>query len=353
MSAPSIAGTPALYWWAGTMTGHPRLSFPRRALCKLRAKLLRTPVVLPPVDTPPAEARQLARPTSTGLGDMLLAWLMPMTVARMMGWNLRIPVPGLAGGVQDDPLRARLNAALLSAQLRLPAHVSLADAEEIPADCQWFHTAEPESFVNACRETSFATIPRWIRRQLRRDEYLETHRQVAAELRAPFNWPDSPRSPAPPYGALHIRRRDKGDLPDADRLREIIRELSGAYRHWLVVSDCAIARRQTAELLGQLGCAPLTDPAAGTPGDAAERLFADFRGLIGAGVVVSSVARAWSAFPYAATSIGGGALLFTLDRSPVWEMLRAYSPSPIPHVYFGPAGASQLRRSAGLPPAAR
>jgi hypothetical protein len=302
------------------------------------------------VDTPPEEARPFVRPTSTGLGDMLLAWLMPMTVARMMGWNLRIPVPELAGGVRDDPLRARLTAALLSTHLPLPPHVSLVDAEEIPAEAPWFHTAEAESFLNACRETSFATIPRWIRRQLRRDDYLAAHRQLAAELSLPRNLAHEPRPPVPPYGALHIRRRDKGDLPDVDRLREIIRELSVSFRHWLVVSDCAIARRQTEELLGHLGCTPIPNPRASAPGDATERLFADFRGLIGARVVVSSVARAWSAFPYAATSIGGGSLVFTLDRSPVWEMLRAYSPSRIPNRYFGPAGARQLRRSAAFPP---
>jgi hypothetical protein len=64
--------------------------------------------------------------------------------------------------------------------------------------------------------------------------------------------------------------------------------------------------------------------------------------------VVSSVAQSWSAFPYAATRCSRAPLFFTLPNSPVWRVLRAYSPEPIPDVHVGLSEAKLVL--AELPP---
>jgi hypothetical protein len=327
------------------MTGHLRLSPVRRVVCKLRARLTGDPLVLPAVDVTPEEARAHARPTTTGLGDMLLSWMMPMTVARLMQWHLRVPVPRLAGGVRYEPTRPRLTAAVLSANFNWPRNVELVDTDEIPSAENWFHTAEAECFLNACRETSFQTIPKWIRKQLNHADYLAAYDDVASELgRCPAST-QGVTDPSLPYLAVHMRRKDKGDVADEPELVRMIRTTARHFNHALVVSDDLLVREQTSRLLEAQGLTVLPQPVDPTSLDVSQRLFRDFHCLVRAKLIISSVAQGWSAFPYAAARMGQVPLLFTLEKSPVWRVLRAYSSRNISSVHLGPAGAEEACRS--------
>src|SRR4051812_21088373 len=89
--APARAEAGALVWWAGVATVLPRgslvpptgsrwlrrwneLRLDELPLLSSRRPVFRYPHIAP------GEARRLAKPTCTGLGDLLSSWLMPMTL---------------------------------------------------------------------------------------------------------------------------------------------------------------------------------------------------------------------------------------------------------------------------------
>jgi hypothetical protein len=337
MTRPSVD-----YWWAGIVTVLPRGTVIPPATGRWACRwnefrwFLDRPRVFPWPVISRGEARAKALPTCTGFGDLLCSWMMPIALGDLMGWNVRIPVPRRAGGIHHDPGRAALTPAWFNAHLDLPPHVQLVAAEAAPEDVDWFCTVEPQWYLNSCMETSFWTIPYWLRSDgIDRARYYERYRHVARGLLRPGDLP--PRFDGAPYLALHARRGDRGELSDDQALQQTLRALSPRFRHWAVISDDGPTLRRYTALLGALGC--ITQDAA-EPGsnDSADRFMADFRALVGAAGVVSSVKGGWSAFPYAATRISGAPLLVAVDvrEARVWRLFKAYSPVAIDGVHVGP-----------------
>jgi hypothetical protein len=322
----------ATVWWAGTAAVLPRGSLVpptgSRWLRRFNEMRLRTarPIFAAPRITP-TEARRLATPTSTGLGDLLGAWTMPMALAALQGWRLRIPVPANAGGLHHDPSRARLTPERLHEAFAFPEHVTLVSAEAAPDGADWCCTLAAQWHLDACTETSYETIPWWLREAVDRHEYYEACRTITRALDAPTD--------GPPYCALHARRQDRGAPGDDAALREIASSMASRCPEWAVLSDDPGTLAHLRELLADAGCrvvAPGRDP-----GDELDRTIADFRTLVGARVVVASVRGGWSAFPYAATRISGAPLVLTeaLADSIIWRVIRAQSRVPISGVHHG------------------
>jgi len=334
-----------LRWWAGIATVLPPNSIipptGRRwtdRLNELRCALGRPPV-FPWPEIPRQVARSLAKPTSTGFGDLLCAWMMPMTVAGLLGWRLRIPVPLDAGGIRHSPGRPSLRAAWLQDRLNLPSGVELVSKDDAPFDCDWFCTIEQQWHLNSCMETSFDTIPSWIRSLgIERAKYYSLYRYIASTLLSPGGARE--RRDAHVL-AVHARRDDRGDPKDEPRLDSALKLLAQRYRNWVVVSDDEQTRERITSSLERLGCALVT-AAAARAGDPAERLFADFQALTTAAGVVCSVKGGWSAFPYAATRISGAPLLISseLKEARVWRVMSVHSKVPIQGIFFGAAGVS-------------
>lgn len=323
------------FWWAGIATVLPRGSLlPRRGPFLLRRwNELRLehgprPVFRYP-SAAPHEARVRARPTTTGLGDVLCAWMMPMALSRLWGKGVRIPVPFAAGGTQHEPSRPRLTAARLEQSFDFPSFTSLVPVEAAPDGEPWVCAVSQQWHLDSCMETSYDTIPSWVRGGVDRHEYYAAYREVARNLVAGV-------APAfadgRPYWALHARRGDRG-APHAgeDTLAEAVASRSG---DWVVVSDDPATAAALRHGLAARGCTVADVPAAE---DAYDRAVSDLRLLVGARVVVSSVRGGWSAFPYAATRISGSPLVITepLAQSLPWRIIRAHSPIPIAGVFHG------------------
>jgi len=144
-----------LYWWAGIASVLPRTSaIPATGKRwvdrwnELRWALARPPV-FPWPDVSKVEARALAKPTCSGFGDLICAWMMPMTVTDIMGWQLRIPVPQVAGGIHHEPHRPLLTAEWFRTKIDLPPHVELVPGEGAPDDCEGFCTVEPQWYLTS------------------------------------------------------------------------------------------------------------------------------------------------------------------------------------------------------------
>lgn len=339
-------------WWAGIVTVLPRASAipPAEGRWAYRWNELRWLLDRPPVFPWPSigreEARRLAAPACTGLGDLLCAWMMPMALGDLMGWSVRIPVPARAGGIHHDPGRPALTPEWFHARFAIPPHVELVAAEAAPEGADWFCAIEPQWYLNSCMETSYHTIPSWLRsRGLEQAEYYRRYRRVARGLLPARSV--APLSEGAPYLALHARRRDRGEPQDEQALHRILESLSERFRQWVVVSDDRVARERLSESLAALGgtVLPVPGPAAIDSGD---DLMADFRALVGAAGVVSSVKHGWSAFPYAATRISGAPLLIASRpaEARVWRLFRAYSAAPLQGVWVGPSGAEPFRAEA-------
>jgi hypothetical protein len=279
-----------------------------------------------------AEAFRLCEPTSSGLGDLLGAWMMPMTLAELKGWRLRIPVPGNAGGIHHDPSRERLTPGWFHEAFDLPAGVELVDAERVPNGSRWFCSLTPQWHLDVCMETSYYVIPWWLRTEVERDEYYDVYGRVARNL---LGSRSSTTFDGPPYGALYARRRDRGPTEDDAAIRLLVSALRQRWREWAVVSDDDNAALTLRRLLVEAGCS--VQRSTESSQDALTAMKRDFATLAGAQVVVSSVNGGWSAFPYAATRISGAPLVTVdgLERSDVWRVIRAHSPVPIAGVHHG------------------
>jgi len=345
--------TENLYWWAGIASVLPLTTAipmnPNRWINRwneLRWAIGHSRIFPSPTISKEA-AKCLAKPTTTGLGDMICAWLMPMTVAAMLGWKLRIPVPRFAGGVRDNPQRPPLPSAFFRSRFNLPSHVELIDAETIPSECEWFCTVEQQWFLNSCMETSFDTIPCWLRsRSLQRADYYDCYRAIATSLLRPEKTDVDEKKGDTPFLALHARRGDKGNAGDKDDLAKILQLLAEDFKHWVVVSDDQNTRNELMQVLESLGCrfvSSLYADLSSKPGS--DHLFADFRATVAACGVVCSVRGGWSAFPYAATRISGAPLLFSTEvaSARVWRMFRAYSKIPIKGTYLGLPETAEFR----------
>jgi hypothetical protein len=199
-------------------------------------------------------------------------------------------------------------------------------------------------------ETSYDTIPWWLRGNVNRLEYYDTYQRVARRL---FHAPATLFDDGRPYCALHARRAGRGRPDDDQALGEIVSALAPYCSDWTIVSDDP----QTASMLRRWLRAPscrLADPPNSTPDGSAvdagahrrARLLRDFTTLVGARAVVCSVEGGWSAFPYAATRISGAPLVFTepLETSIVWRIIRAHSRVPVVGVHHGPVGVAESLR---------
>jgi hypothetical protein len=221
-------------------------------------------------------------------------------------------------------------------------------AERAPDDEEWFCTVVQQWHLNSCMETSYDTIPWWLRGDIDRCEYYNAYRHLARGLvRPPLSVFDDGR----PYCALHARRTDRGRPGDDQALREIVSALAPSYRDWVVVSDDPETTSMLGTLLRAAQCtvADLPDSAAaGSATDPAAEsragLIQDFTALVGARAIVCSVRYGWSAFPYAATRISGAPLVLTepLERSTVWRLIRAHSRVPVRGVHHGPVGVLEF-----------
>jgi hypothetical protein len=353
--APTHVEPEPLLWWAGVATVLPRGSLVpptgtrwlRRwnelRLDELPLRSSGRPVFRYP-QLAPGEARRLAKPACTGLGDLLCSWMMPMTVSELKGWQVRIPVPTRAGGVHHDPSRPRLTPEWLHEAFKLPSRVRLVAAETAPEGAEWFCTVEQQWHLNGCMETSYDTIPWWVRSDVDRREYYETYRSVARGLARPTR---SVFADGRAYCALNARRRDRGVPGDDAALREVVSSIAQRWRAWAVVSDDERTASALRRLLREAGCAVArTDADEDAAGDYAA-LKRHFITLAGAQIVVSSVRGGWSAFPYAATRISGAPLVVTetLAESPVWRVIRAHSRVPVTGIYHGPEGLRTLLAS--------
>lgn len=317
-------------WWAGVATVLPHASLcpPRGSGLVRRWNEYRLggggrPIFRYP-RIPREQARRLARPTSSGFGDLLCAWMMPMTLSEMNGWRLHIPVPANAGGLHHDPSRPQITPEWLHATLALPASVRMVATESAPEDDEWFCTLEQQWHLNGCMETSYDTIPWWLRGNVDRSEYYDAYQRVARGL---VRTPASVFGDGRPYCALNARRADRGRPGDDKALGEIMSALTSYCRDWAVVSDSPETASILRSLLRAEGCTvaepPSVTPVGRTADDGADRrarLMQSFTTLVGARTVVCSVRGGWSAFPYAATRLSGAPLVFTeaLDHSIVW-----------------------------------
>src|SRR3954452_12005599 len=198
-------------WWAGVATILPRGSLsppmgsrPLRRLNDYRLGRGRRGIFRYP-RVPRERARRLASPTSSGFGDLLCAWMMPMALSVMNGWELRIPVPANAGGLHHDPSRPGISPDWLHAVLAVPASVRLVAADTAPDDEEWFCTLEPQWHLNSCMETSYDTIPWWLRGSVDRLEYYDAYKRLARGL---VGTPATVFDDGRPYYALHARRAD-------------------------------------------------------------------------------------------------------------------------------------------------
>ena len=342
-----------LYWWTGIASILPRTTAipASENLWIDRWNELRWRIGRPPVFPWPkiskAQVRALVQPTRSGLGDLLCAWLMPMTLGDLMGWRVRIPVPRDAGGIHHDSRRARLTPEWFHKHFDLPAHVELIHREEAPADCDWFCTIEPQWYLNACTETSFDTIPSWLRSEpIDRLRYYARYADLAAGLLRVKQEAFFGREV--PFLALHARRGDRGGAEDDRALSEIVSRLAQEFRYWVVVSDDAVTRDRLVARLRKLGC--LARTGTGTPPGAepSDPLMGDFRAMVGAQAVVCSVKGGWSSLPYAATRLSGAPLLFTarLAEARIWRHFSRYSQVPIRGVYLGPSEVNEFAEAA-------
>jgi hypothetical protein len=263
--------------------------------------------------------------------------MMPMTVADLMGWNLRIPVPRDAGGVRESPGRTPLTPEWFHSKLTLPEHVELVQAELAPEGCAWFCTLEQQWYLNACMETSFDTIPHWLRHEIDRDSYYSRYRYIASRLVSPNR--SAYFGGRTPFLTLHVRGSERGPGPES-LTRDLIRILAHDFKQWVVISETPAMREKMTNELCKIGCD--VGNVASTSVEIAELMWQDFEAMVNASGVVSSIGGGWSAFPYAATRIGGAPLLFTSEYagSEVWQLLRAHSKVRILGVYLG---ASEVR----------
>lgn len=294
-----------------------------------------------------ADARRLAKPSSTGMGDLLLAWMVPMTLSELKGWQTSIPVPANAGGLHHDPSRARLTPEWLHETFNFPSGVRLVATEAAPDEADWFCTLEQQWHLSSCMETSYDTIPWWLRNEVDRQEYYDAYREVARGLvrATPPAFADSRA-----YCALYARRGDRGQPDDLASVREIVASVARRCRDWVVVSHDEPTASALHRLLEDEGCsvAELGSADHGPEGHALP--IRDFQTLVGARAVVSSVRGGWSAFPYAATRISGAPLVWTepLEESITWRMIHAHTRVPIAGVHHGPAGVDDFLASAAL-----
>jgi hypothetical protein len=282
----------------------------------------------------------------TGFGDLLCAWMMPIVLAEMNGWHVRIPVPLRAGGLHHDPTRPQITPDWLHATLALPTSVRALQAESAPDDEGWFCTVEQQWHLNSCMETSYDTIPWWLRGEIDRDAYYTAYRRIARGL---VRTPADPFGDGRPYYAVNARRADRGRPEDDHALSEILSGLAARCGRWAVVSDDPATASATAEMLREAGCevAEIPGPGGSEVDPAAERLrglWQHFTTLAGARAVVCSVRGGWSAFPYAATRVSDAPLVFTepLERSIVWRVIRGHSEVPVRGVHHGPSGATEF-----------
>jgi hypothetical protein len=276
--------------------------------------------------------------------------MMPMAVSQLNGWRLRIPVPANAGGLHHDPSRPQVTPDWLHATLDLPDSVCMVAAESAPDREDWFCTLSQQWHLGSCMETSYETIPWWLRGDIDRLEYYDAYQRVAQQLvRPPATVFDDGR----PYSVLNVRRRDRGRPADDQDLREIVAALAAHSRDWVVVSDDPETASTLRGLLRaeRCGVAELPDftaveAAAASGADRRARLIQDFTTMVGARAVVCSVRGGWSAFPYAATRVSGAPLLFTepLEQSIAWRVIRAHSRVPVRGVHHGPDGITDFLR---------
>lgn len=342
-----------LLWWAGIATVLPRGSLvplaSNRWLTRsneLRMRSSRRRVFRYP-ELAPREARRLATPVTTGLGDLLCAWMMPMTLSELKGWQVRIPVPSSAGGVHHDSSRPQLTPEWLHEVFELPSRVRLVAAETAPDGVEWFCTLTQQWHLDSCMETSYDTIPWWLRTSVDRREYYETYRRVARGLTRETT---ALHAEGRGYCALYARRGDRGVPGDDASLREVVSEVARRCGGWTVVSDDARTASALRRLLREVGCTVAEpNPAEDDPGGLAA-LTRDFAALVGARAVVSSVRGGWSAFPYAATRVSGAPLVVTEDlrESLVWRVIRAHSLVPVVGVHHGTDGLRPFLESAVL-----
>lgn len=340
------------YWWAGIATVLPRTTLlpPAqdpwiRLLNRVRLRFGLIPAFPVPRLTPD-RARYLARPTNTGLGDLLLAWLMPITVAVLLDWRLRIPVPSDAGVLRPGSGRPPLLPSWLERVFALPPNVRLVAADVAPRGVEWFCTIEQQWYLNACMETSFDTIPPWVEtEQLNREAYYQCYASVARGL--------LPVKPEPATSteqtiAIHIRRGDRGNVEDDRYLENLLTTLSGSFKNWAVVSDSADCSARLGKRLLELGCRVLTKPKTGSL-DALDAQLEDFLVLATAGAVVSSVAGGWSAFSYAATRLSGKPLLVASEwrDATAWRVLKRHSRVPIRNLFVGRSDVDRFSTTIG------
>jgi hypothetical protein len=292
----------------------------------------------------PEEARRLAKPTSTGFGDLICAWLGPIALAELKDWWIRIPVPANAGGLHHDASRVQLTPEWLQQELALPDRVRLVAAEAAPEGEDWFCTLEQQWHLNSCTETSYETLPWWVRRDVDRSDYYAAYRRVAQRLlgdRSGVNIGDGGA-----YFALHARRGDRGAPADEVSLRRVVSSLAGRCRHWAVVSDESKTAVELRRLLEEAGYSVVSVYPSRPVVDGGQRtqMVLDLRTLVGASAVISSVRGGWSAFPYAATRISGAPLLVTepLGQSLVWQVIRAHSRVAVAGVHHGPEGVESV-----------
>jgi hypothetical protein len=272
--------------------------------------------------------------------------MMPMTLSELKGWRLRIPVPTTAGGVHHDPSRPRLTPEWLHQAFELPSRVTLVTADAAPGGAEWFCTLTQQWHLDSCMETSYDTIPWWLRSGVDRQEYYDAYRRIAHGLAraSPSAFADGRA-----YCALNARRRDRGVPDDDASLRDVVSLVAQRWRSWAVVSDDARTASTLRRLLREAGCSVAeTGGGEDFPGGYTA-LIRDFTTLVGAGAVICSVRGGWSAFPYAATRISGAPLVLTesLEESLVWRVIRAHSRVPVTGVHHGPEGLSTFLASVG------
>lgn len=354
--ASSTSDPEGVRWWAGIATVVPRgsLTPPTGSWMLRRLNEYRLGCGRRAIFDSPRVSRdrawRLAKPTSSGLGDLLCAWMMPMALSMMNSWQLAIPVPANAGGLHHDPLRPQITPDWLHGTFAFPTSVRMVAAERARDDEEWFCTLEQQWYLNSCMETSYDTIPWWLRGNVDRLEYYDAYQRVARGLvRAPATVFDDGR----PYCALHARRAGRGRPGDDQALREIVSALAPFCADWIIVSDDPETSSMLRGLLRTAsgGLAEPTNPTdGGTAVDAGAdrraRLIRDFTTLVGARAVVCSVRGGWSAFPYAATRMSGAPLVFTepLESSMVWRVIRAHSQVPVRGVHHGSVGIAESLR---------
>lgn len=130
----------------------------------------------------------------------------------------------------------------------IPTPQRLEGKDEIFA---WFCTVEQQWYLNASMETSFDTIPQWLRHEIDRDSYYSRYRHIASRLVRPNR--SAFFGGRTPFLTLHVRGGERGQGPEK-LTGDLIGILARDFKRWVVISETRATRENMTSALRKAGC---------------------------------------------------------------------------------------------------